>query len=121
MCEECRHSCFTIRASPWDPKLILHTAIYKAPQILYMSYYVSVITYIVYNTRYNKLNAYSVAISFFYTFPAANESIEYLDLSWNHLRRKGAIAVCRGLVVSVYSREMELCRGGGEEGQEGCS
>ena len=32
---------------------------------------------------------------------ASNDSLEYLDLSWNHLRRKGAIQVANGLRVIV--------------------
>lgn len=30
---------------------------------------------------------------------ANNEGLEVLDLSWNHLRMKGAVAFCAGLKV----------------------
>ena len=35
-----------------------------------------------------------------FCFAAATESLVNLNLSWNHLRRRGAIAVCRGMAVS---------------------
>ena len=31
-----------------------------------------------------------------------NSSIQELDLSWNSLRRKGAVAIAQGIKVSVY-------------------
>lgn len=30
-----------------------------------------------------------------------NETLERLDLSWNHLRLKGAAAICEGIKVST--------------------
>lgn len=33
---------------------------------------------------------------------ANNEGLEVLDLSWNHLRMKGAVAICAGLKVWLY-------------------
>lgn len=30
---------------------------------------------------------------------AENSSIKHLDLSWNHLRRKGAVAIAQGIKV----------------------
>ena len=33
---------------------------------------------------------------------ASNDSLEYLDLSWNHLRRKGAMEVAAGLRVTIH-------------------
>ena len=38
----------------------------------------------------------------FLTFSARNEDLEELDLSWNHLRGKGAEGVALGLVVSNF-------------------
>ena len=35
---------------------------------------------------------------------AENNSIKYMDLSWNNLRRKGAIAIAKGLGVSAKRR-----------------
>ena len=40
---------------------------------------------------------------------AATESISDLDLSWNHLRRNGAISVCRGLAVSLLTIHSHQC------------
>jgi uncharacterized protein YjeT (DUF2065 family) len=34
-----------------------------------------------------------------------NASIKELDLSWNHLRRKGAVAIAAGVKVSVQGHE----------------
>ncbi len=42
----------------------------------------------------------NVVLSFNVLFPGSNNSIEELDLSWNQLRRNGAVAVCNGLKVS---------------------
>jgi len=30
-----------------------------------------------------------------------NNSIEQLNLAWNHIRRKGAVQICKGLKVRV--------------------
>lgn len=35
---------------------------------------------------------------------ANNEGLEVLDLSWNHLRMKGAVAFCAGLRVHLHGR-----------------
>lgn len=32
-------------------------------------------------------------------FAAINDTLEVLDLSWNHIRRMGALAICKGLQV----------------------
>jgi len=42
-----------------------------------------------------------IYLFYYYYFAAANDILETLDLSWNHLRQKGAIAVARGLKVSA--------------------
>lgn len=34
-------------------------------------------------------------------YTANNEGIEALDLSWNHIRMKGAVAFCAGLKVRL--------------------
>ena len=39
-----------------------------------------------------------------------SETIQFLDLSWNIFRRKGAGAIAEGLKVSSHIRE-EMCRG----------
>jgi len=31
----------------------------------------------------------------------SNDALEYLDLSWNHIRRKGAIEIANGLRVTL--------------------
>lgn len=36
-----------------------------------------------------------------YIFTANNEGLESLDLSWNRLRMKGAVALCAGLKVRL--------------------
>lgn len=35
---------------------------------------------------------------------ANNEGVELLDLSWNHIRMKGAVAFCAGLRVRLHGR-----------------
>ena len=35
-------------------------------------------------------------------FIASNDSLEVLDLAWNHLRGKGAMAVAAGLGVCLF-------------------
>lgn len=37
-------------------------------------------------------------------FPANNEGLEVLDLSWNHLRMKGAVAFSAGLKVCLCKK-----------------
>lgn len=37
--------------------------------------------------------------SYLQPLPASNEGLETLDLSWNHLRMKGAVALSAGLKV----------------------
>ena len=39
--------------------------------------------------------------SYFATFSAINETLAELDLSWNHIRGKGALAVAIGLKVNT--------------------
>ena len=34
-----------------------------------------------------------------------NDALEYLDLSWNHIRRKGAIEISNGLRVRMINRQ----------------
>lgn len=36
---------------------------------------------------------------FYFMCLANNESVEVLDLSWNHIRMRGAVAFCAGLKV----------------------
>ena len=36
------------------------------------------------------------------SYLASNDSLEYLNLSWNHLRRRGALHVANGLRVSEH-------------------
>jgi len=31
-----------------------------------------------------------------------NDTLQVLNLSWNHIRRMGAVAICRGLQVSRF-------------------
>lgn len=40
--------------------------------------------------------------SFSFLCLANNESVEALDLSWNHIRMRGAVAFCAGLKVRVH-------------------
>ncbi|XP_019909695.2 leucine-rich repeat-containing protein 74A isoform X2 [Esox lucius] len=48
---------------------------------------------------------------------ANNEGLEQLDLSWNHLRMKGAVAFCAGLKVNVTLKHLDLSWNGfGNEG-----
>ena len=35
---------------------------------------------------------------------AANDTLEELDLSWNSIRRKGAVTICKALKVSHANR-----------------
>lgn len=48
------------------------------------------------------------SIPFSLTLPsistANNEGLEVLDLNWNHLRMKGAVAFCAGLKVWFYKK-----------------
>lgn len=39
---------------------------------------------------------------------ANNEGLEVLDLSWNHLRMKGAVAFCAGLKVWMCNKLLIL-------------
>ena len=39
----------------------------------------------------------------FYIFPGANDILEVIDLSWNQIRGKGAIAVAKGIGVSCFT------------------
>ena len=41
---------------------------------------------------------------------AENNSIRYMDLSWNNLRRKGAIAIAKGLGVSIITDKLRSCQ-----------
>uniref|UniRef100_A0A3Q3E098 Leucine rich repeat containing 74A n=1 Tax=Labrus bergylta TaxID=56723 RepID=A0A3Q3E098_9LABR len=46
-----------------------------------------------------------------------NEGLEFLDLSWNHLRMKGAVALCAGLKVNMMLKHLDLSWNGfGNEG-----
>uniref|UniRef100_A0A3Q0RLJ4 Leucine rich repeat containing 74A n=1 Tax=Amphilophus citrinellus TaxID=61819 RepID=A0A3Q0RLJ4_AMPCI len=46
-----------------------------------------------------------------------NEGLEVLDLSWNHLRMKGAVAFCAGLKVNMMLKHLDLSWNGfGNEG-----
>ncbi|KAI4803669.1 hypothetical protein KUCAC02_025330 [Chaenocephalus aceratus] len=48
---------------------------------------------------------------------ANNEGLEVLDLSWNHLRMKGAVAFCAGLKVNMMLKHLDLSWNGfGNEG-----
>ena len=40
---------------------------------------------------------------FLISFSANNDTMDSLDLSWNHLRRDGGVLVAEGLAVSVIS------------------
>jgi hypothetical protein len=42
-----------------------------------------------------------------YLFVAINDTLEVLDLSWNHIRRMGALAICKGL--QVFNRILQNC------------
>jgi len=47
----------------------------------------------------------------------ANESLEFLNVSWNNLRRRGAIAVAHGLKNNVMLKQLNLAWNGfGDEG-----
>ncbi len=39
-------------------------------------------------------------LTFLY-FPAGNMGLEYLDIAWNHLRLKGAVAIAEALKASL--------------------
>lgn len=36
---------------------------------------------------------------------ASNNSLEKIDMSWNQIRRRGAVAICKGLQVSLVFRQ----------------
>uniref|UniRef100_A0A667YRI6 Leucine rich repeat containing 74A n=1 Tax=Myripristis murdjan TaxID=586833 RepID=A0A667YRI6_9TELE len=56
-------------------------------------------------------------IFFSSTSTANNEGLEALDLSWNHLRMKGAVAFCAGLKVNMTLKHLDLSWNGfGNEG-----
>ena len=42
-------------------------------------------------------------IFIFILFLAENSSLQELDLSWNHIRMRGAVGLSAGLKVRVYS------------------
>lgn len=61
-------------------------------------------------------------VLFFSSFSSANnESLEVLNLSWNHLRMKGAVALSAGLRVRLrwVSSLRILGRGSREQGEAG--
>jgi len=43
-------------------------------------------------------------------FPAANESLERLDLSWNNIRKRGAVELAHGVKVSVLTSFNDLSK-----------
>ena len=46
----------------------------------------------------------NLTLKFFFITAAANDSIEILDLSWNQIRRRGALAIAAGLKVCTFHR-----------------
>ena len=44
----------------------------------------------------------------FILFQAANLGLSDVDLSWNHIREKGAVAIVKALHVSLPSNNIEL-------------
>ena len=46
----------------------------------------------------------NLTLQFFFNTAAANDSIEILDLSWNQIRRRGALAIAAGLKVCTLQR-----------------
>lgn len=75
-------------------------------QLIYLSVFVDVIKMHCFTlqSKVGSRSGHCFFLMLSFISSANNEGLEVLDLSWNHLRMKGAVALCAGLKVTCFVR-----------------